>query len=90
MNRTICHAISDAPSFFLGKGACGAGWPRNLHATQQVLKFPVQACAAALHFGHPLRDLLVLYTAPHSHKGIKNKMRRSLVLRSSSDCDWEA
>lgn len=30
MNLTICQAISEAPSFFLGKGCCGARTPRNL------------------------------------------------------------
>ena len=30
MNLTICHAISEAPSFFLGKGLSGAETPKNL------------------------------------------------------------
>ena len=32
MKRTICHAISEAPSFFLGKGLSGVANPRNLHS----------------------------------------------------------
>ena len=31
--RRICHAISDAPSFFLGKGLPGGAFPRNLHGS---------------------------------------------------------
>ena len=32
MKRTICHAISEAPSFFLGNGLSGMAVPRNLHS----------------------------------------------------------
>ena len=43
MKRTICHAISDAPSFSLGKGRSGAATPRNLPIWESA-----QTCAGEL------------------------------------------
>ena len=34
MKRAICHAISEAPSFSLGKGLSGAATPKNLLARE--------------------------------------------------------
>ena len=65
MKRTICQAMSLAPSFFLGKGSAGMSSSRNLCQTLPV-KGPLHASdrpaqheATAQHSRHRMRASLV-------------------------------